>query len=74
VENLPENAASAAPAPSAESGDPLPSTLLLTAGCDVLRDEGQAYAERLAALGVPAPPARNITGQTIVIDGGSKAG
>jgi acetyl esterase len=31
----------------------LPPTLLMTAGCDVLRDEGQEYADRLAALGVP---------------------
>ena len=25
----------------------------MTAGCAVLRDEGQAYADRLTALGVP---------------------
>jgi acetyl esterase len=31
----------------------LPPTVLMTAGCDVLRDEGQAYADRLTALGVP---------------------
>jgi acetyl esterase len=31
----------------------LPPTLIMTAGCDILRDEGQAYADRLAALGLP---------------------
>jgi acetyl esterase len=31
----------------------LPSTLIMTAGFDVLRDEGGEYADRLTALGVP---------------------
>jgi acetyl esterase len=31
----------------------LPATFVLTAGCDVLRDEGHAYADRLTSLGVP---------------------
>jgi acetyl esterase len=38
----------------ADSLEGLPATLVVTAGVDVLRDQGRRYAERLLASGVPA--------------------
>jgi acetyl esterase len=38
---------------SDEDARRLPVTLVMTAGCDPLRDDGQAYADRLRGLGVP---------------------
>jgi acetyl esterase len=37
----------------AASFEDLPPAVIVTAGCDILRDEGEEYARRLAAAGVP---------------------
>jgi acetyl esterase len=52
--DVPRQASDPRVSPSlAEDLTGLPAALVVTAGCDPLRDEGKAYADRLAGAGVP---------------------
>jgi acetyl esterase len=51
-------AEAAAAAPLASPVDGMPATVVVTAGYDPLRDEGEAYARRLEAAGIPTTTLR----------------